>query len=61
MFLFAVILIVIAASAIVTHQQVEKANEQERIASSIAQGASELSYLSNDYLIYRESPLEEKV
>ena len=55
MFLFAVILIVIAASAIVTHQQVEKANEQERIASSIAQGASELSYLSNDYLIYRES------
>ena len=55
MFLFAVILIVIAASAIVTHQQVEKANEQERIASSIAQGASELSYLSNDYLIYREN------
>ena len=54
MFLFAVILIVIAASAIVTHRQVEKANEQEKIASSIAQEASELSYLSNDYLIYRE-------
>jgi PAS domain S-box-containing protein len=55
MLLFAIILAVIAASAIITHQKVEKANEQEKIASSIAQGASELSYLSNDYLIYRES------
>ena len=54
MLLFGVILAVIAASAIVTHRQVEKANEQEKIASSIAQEASELSYLSNDYLIYRE-------
>ncbi len=55
MLLFGAILAVIAASAIITHRQVEKANEQEKIASSIAQGASELSYLSNDYLIYRES------
>src|SRR4030043_1030352 len=54
MLLFGIILAVIAASAISTHRQVEKANEQEKIASSIAQGASELSYLSNDYLIYRE-------
>ncbi len=53
--LFGIILAVIAASAIITHRQVEKANEQEKIARSIAQGASELSYLSNDYLIYRES------
>ena len=28
---------------------------RKRSASSIAQGASELSYLSNDYLIYREN------
>jgi PAS domain S-box-containing protein len=55
MSLFGIILIVIATSAIVTSRQVEKASEQEKIASSIAQGASELSYLSNDYLIYRES------
>ena len=55
MLLFGIILVVMAASAIITNQQVEKASEQERIASSIAQGASELSYLSNDYLIYRES------
>ncbi len=55
MLLFGIILVVIAASAAITNQLVVKASEQEKIASSIAQGASELSYLSNDYLIYRES------
>jgi PAS domain S-box-containing protein len=55
MLLFGIILVVLAASAIVTSRRVEKAGGQEKIASSIAQGASELSYLSNDYLIYRES------
>ena len=55
MFLFGVILVVMAASAIITHQKLEKASQQENLASNIAQGASELSYLSNDYLIYREN------
>ena len=55
MFLFGIILAVIAVLAIITHRQLEKANEQEEITSSIAQGVSELSYLSNTYLIYRES------
>jgi PAS domain S-box-containing protein len=55
MFLFGIILVVIATSAIITNQHIEKASKQEEIASSIAQGANELSYLSNDYLIYRES------
>jgi PAS domain S-box-containing protein len=55
MILFSLILLIIAASAIITKQKTEIASKQERIASSIAQGASELSYLSNDYLIYRES------
>jgi PAS domain S-box-containing protein len=55
MLLFGIILAVIAVSAIITNQQTEKAREQENIASSIARGASELSYLSNDYLIYRET------
>jgi PAS domain S-box-containing protein len=55
MVLFGIILVVIAASAIVTSRLAEKAGEQEKIASNIAQGANELSYLSNDYLIYRES------
>ena len=55
MLLFGIILVVVAASAIITTRQVEKAGQQERIAAHIAQGASELSYLANDYLIYRES------
>lgn len=55
MLLFGATLVVIAASAIITSREVEKAARQERIAAAIAQGAGELSYLSNDYLIYRES------
>ena len=55
MLLFGVVLAAIAASAIITNQRVETAREQERFASSIARGASELSYLANDYVIYRES------
>jgi len=54
MVLFGIILAVIAASAVVTSRLAEKAGEQEKIASNIAQGATELSYLCNDYLIYRE-------
>ncbi len=55
MLLFGIVLAVIAASAIITNQQAEKVGEQERITVDIAQGASELGYLANDYLIYRES------
>jgi signal transduction histidine kinase/methyl-accepting chemotaxis protein len=54
MFLFGIILIVMAVSAIITNQRVKRASEQEDIANDIARGASELSYLANDYLIYRE-------
>jgi len=55
MLLFGIIWGGISASAIITNQQVEKSGEQERIADSIAQGASELGYLASDYVIYRES------
>jgi PAS domain S-box-containing protein len=55
MFLFGLILVVMAVSAVITSQQMRKASAQEKIASDIAQGANELSYLANDYLIYRES------
>jgi len=53
--LFGIILVVVAVWVIMTDQQVEKASEQEKVANDIAQGASELGYLSSDYLIYRES------
>ncbi len=53
--LFAILLVAVSASAIITNQQAAKANEQEQIAVGVAQGANELSYLSNDYVIYHES------
>jgi PAS domain S-box-containing protein len=55
MILFGMILVIFAVSATVTSQRIGKTSQQENIASNIAQGASELSYLSNDYLIHRES------
>lgn len=54
-FLFCIILAVILVSAIITNQRLEKADQIEAIANDVAQGASELGYLSQDYLIYRES------
>jgi PAS domain S-box-containing protein len=54
MLLFGVVLAGISASAVVTNQRVEESNEQESLANNVAQGASELSFLANDYLIYRE-------
>ena len=55
MLLFGIILVVMAASAIITDQRLEKASKQERLSAEIAEGASELSYLTDEYLIYRES------
>lgn len=56
MLLFGLILAVIAISAIITSKKVEETGRQERMAANIAQGAGELGYLANDFLIYRESP-----
>jgi signal transduction histidine kinase/HAMP domain-containing protein len=53
--LFGITLAAIIASLIVTNQRVEKASRQEEIANNIARGAGDLSYLSSDYLMYRES------
>lgn len=55
MLLFGIVLVIIEVSSIVTNEQVKRAGEQEKIAASIARGAGELSYLANEYLIYRES------
>ncbi len=55
MLLFVVILAVISAEAVITNQRVVKVTQQENIAVNIAQGAGEISYLANDYVIYRES------
>ncbi len=52
---FGMILIVIAAVTIMADQHGMRASEQEEIAVSITQEASELGYLANDYVIYRET------
>ncbi len=54
MTLFGLLLIVVATSLVVTNQRVDRLNKQEELAMNIERGASELSYLSNDYLLYRE-------
>ena len=54
MVVFAIVLAAISASALVTSDRVNRAHEQGATADRIAQGASELSYLANDYVIYRE-------
>lgn len=55
MIFFAVALAIISASVISTNQQVERLNKQEELAKNIELEVGELSYLSNDYLLYHES------
>jgi signal transduction histidine kinase len=55
MVLFGLILIFMTVLAFITHREVGTTRKQESIADSIVQGTNELSYLANDYLIYRES------
>jgi PAS domain S-box-containing protein len=54
MVFFGVALLIISSSVMLTHQQVERLNKQEELAKNIVIGANELSYLSNDYLLYHE-------
>ncbi len=55
MFLFSVLLAGVSVSVIVTGRRVEKTARQERIVYGIVEGVSDLSYLSNEYLMHRES------
>jgi len=50
-----IILLLVSASVIITNQQVEKTHQQEVLAIQIERQAYELGYLTNDYLLYRES------
>ena len=52
---FCAMLAVTGVSLIITNNRVEKARKLERIVNNIAQGASELGYLSQDYLVFGES------
>ncbi len=53
--IFSLLLIVITSSLVFTSEEVAKTRTQENLADRISQGASDLSYLSSDYVIYRGS------
>ncbi|KAB2941494.1 MAG: PAS domain S-box protein [Candidatus Methanoperedens sp.] len=55
MVFFSIALLIISASMITTNQQIERLNTQEELAKNIELKANELSYLSNDFLLYHES------
>ena len=55
MVFFGIALAAISTSMIVMNLLEEEVHKKESIVSGIIVGASELSYLSNDYLIYQES------
>ena len=50
-----VVFLIVFGSYIFTNQQVTQLNNQEQIARSIQTGASDLSYLSNDFFLYQQS------
>jgi PAS domain S-box-containing protein len=52
--IFAVALAIISASVISTNQQVDRLSHQEELAKKIELKVGELSFLSNDYLLYHE-------
>ena len=55
MVFFGIALLIISASVVLTNQQVDRLNKQEELAKNIELEAGELNYLSNDFLLYRES------
>ncbi len=55
MIFFSIALLIISASIISTNQKVERLNAQEELVKNTELKANELSYLSNNFLLYRES------
>jgi PAS domain S-box-containing protein len=55
MAVFSIVLLIIAASAIFTDQQVGQLNSQQDIAGNIQSTASELTHISNDYFLFQEN------
>ncbi|MBI4101384.1 MAG: PAS domain S-box protein [Candidatus Nealsonbacteria bacterium] len=60
MIFFGTTMLVIAVSLVFTERQRGQLDKQEEIAIAIEREASELSYLSNDYLLYQESQQKDR-
>ena len=52
---FSIILVIIATSVAVTQQQIADLNKREASAHTIQTGASDLSYISNNYFLYQDN------
>ena len=52
---FSIILIIIGASIALTQQQIAEFNNQEAFAHDLQTGASDLNYISNNYLLYQDN------
>ena len=52
--IFGILLAIISTSAVFTSQQAAQINNQEQTAGNIQTGASDLSYLSNDYFLFQQ-------
>jgi PAS domain S-box-containing protein len=57
---FGLLLVIITGLVFTTNQQVEHLTNQEEMANTIALEVGELSYLSNDYILYREPQQAER-
>jgi CHASE3 domain sensor protein len=57
---FAIALFIIAGLVVYTNQQLDSLSKQEELAKKIETEANELSYLSSDYILYRESQQAER-
>jgi PAS domain S-box-containing protein len=53
--IFAIVLIIISASVVLTNQQIAQINSQKQVTGEIQTGVSNLGYLSNDYFLYQDS------
>ncbi len=53
--IFSIALLTISASVVTTNQQVARLDILEQLAKNIELKANELSYLSNDFLLFHES------
>ncbi|MCD1295354.1 hypothetical protein CUJ83_10115 [Methanocella sp. CWC-04] len=52
--IFCSALLIIAATMLMTDQQVSQLNRQQELVTNIELGAGELGYLSNDFILYNE-------
>jgi PAS domain S-box-containing protein len=52
---FGVLLVAIIVSVLISNREIERVNDQEKIAENVAQGANDLGYLANEYLIYKQN------